>query len=504
MTTPAVSDGLFSNRVPEEIWREIFRLCTDSRIGPATFNPSEAPILLTHICGQWRLIAHDEEYLWTSLRARYPSPGPDDWRLQHLCNWLQRAKRKEVRLHLEQYYAYGSQEVSALFQLDTPGERLMPQVARSVKNLTSLVLIEIPQEELVSLPDDSFPVLERLVLPTKYWEHGRIWAFSDAPALRRAALEPQIADPGFMPLPWHQLTHFLEFWETEKRTWECIKQMRGIRYLAMIFPRVGKSWRWPDERLAVESLECLTVNLWDYDDNPGFQPEGIEFLRHFVFPRLKSLRLVLQHELNLNRNADWDLIEEFVDTVRQYKGLEYFSLSCANMTGIDRIFEAIPDIKTLDVHLRNQNPKDLGAFFEALTIVDDGPFQQRPLSQLKEVVIDLSTRNLCRKHWFNTSELACSEMVTLTLRNFLTSRLTAAEAEGGNFKIVFYGTDATLIKSYVAKLDDLVKAGLQLETNLLPHDNEDHECNCSRWWIYRDPELKDWPEVLGMARAPPF
>jgi hypothetical protein len=53
-------------------------------------------------------------------------------------------------------------------------------------------------------------------------------------------------------------------------------------------------------------------------------------------------------------------------------------------------------------------------------------------------------------------------------------------------------------------VDDLVKAGLQLEVNILPSDTEDHECKCARWWMYRDPELKNWREALEMARAPSF
>ncbi|KAJ2916697.1 hypothetical protein MD484_g3674, partial [Candolleomyces efflorescens] len=499
MEKPAT--GHPSAQVPEEIWREIFRLCANSRTGPATFNPLEAPVLLTHVCTQWRLIAHDEGKLWTSLRTHYPYPKPDEWHVQQLLDWLHRAKHEKVSLHLEQ--TYGDSEVSALFQVDAPVERFMPQVAEIANNLTNLVLIEISEAELASLPPDSFPNLESLVIPTKYWDHSQIVAFSEAPALRRVALGPQIADPGFIPLPWHQLTHLLEFEETFKRTWECLTQMTNIRYLAMMPPRPAKiRWEWPGQRAVINSLESLTVTLWDNYLYHGFQARGISFLNRFTFPNLKNLRLILSSELSLSTPLYWGVTQQFLEILCGYKMLEYFSLSCAYLNGMEILFEVIPTVRVLDVHLRNQDPEDLSALFEALTIVNDGPLQQHPLPHLRKFIVDLSTKNLCRSHRLDAAEPTRSETIILSLRNFLTSRLTEAGAIGEVFAIAIYGTDATLIQPYVSTLDDLVEAGLELEVNILPYDIERQECHCSRWWMYRDPELKDWKEVLEMARVP--
>jgi hypothetical protein len=66
--------------------------------------------------------------------------------------------------------------------------------------------------------------------------------------------------------------------------------------------------------------------------------------------------------------------------LRRDRKLEYFSLSYNSILGIDKLFEAIPTIKTLDIHLRRQPEKDLTALFEALTIKGDS--EQHLLPQL--------------------------------------------------------------------------------------------------------------------------
>jgi hypothetical protein len=52
--------------------------------------------------------------------------------------------------------------------------------------------------------------------------------------------------------------------------------------------------------------------------------------------------------------------------LRRDRKLEYFSVSYDSILGIDELFEAIPTIKTLDIHLWRQLEKDLTALFEGL------------------------------------------------------------------------------------------------------------------------------------------
>jgi hypothetical protein len=193
-------------------------------------------------------------------------------------------------------------------------------------------------------------------------------------------------------------------------------------------------------------------------------------------------------EVDLNNPDAYatDTIWRFLGRLRRYKKLEYFSLSCDSILGIDKLFEAIPTIKTLDIHLRRQPEKDSTALFEALTIKDDS--EQHLLPQLKEVVIDLTTS--CR--W---GSLRCEELIAL--RGFLISRLEKL-LPGANFKLVLYGTDATLIESYISGIDDLVEAGMCCEVYHFPSEMEGDVDMLSRWWMHRDPELKDWPEVLDL------
>ncbi|KAJ2918974.1 hypothetical protein MD484_g1454, partial [Candolleomyces efflorescens] len=306
-----------------------------------------------------------------------------------------------------------------------------------------------------------------------------------------------------MPLPWDQLTHVIEIFEDEEETWRLIEQMVNIRYLVVVRPfklkrSAGLSWEWPSLLLTVDSLECLTVNACDKDwivnNETLIQPEleGLSFLDHFQFPNLRSLRLMMWSELELNNPDAYarDTIPRFLGRLKGYRKLEYFSLSCDNVHGLDKLFGAIPTIKTLDIHLRRQPEKDSTALFEALTIKDGS--EQYLLPRLQEVVIDLTTS--CRWGSLRFEEL-------LAVRGFLISRLERL-LPGANFKLVLYGTDPALIESYVSGIDDLIEAGICCEVYHIASDMGDPDVDSiSRWWMLRDPELKDWPEALDLRRC---
>jgi hypothetical protein len=95
---------------------------------------------------------------------------------------------------------------------------------------------------------------------------------------------------------------------------------------------------------------------WDFRD-PRFPESEVEcfyFLDHFHFPKLRSLRFMMWLEVDLNNPGAYapDTIRRVLGRLRRYTKLGYFSLSCENIIGIDKIFEAVPMIKTLDIHLR--------------------------------------------------------------------------------------------------------------------------------------------------------
>ncbi|KAF6748772.1 hypothetical protein DFP72DRAFT_971098, partial [Ephemerocybe angulata] len=59
--------------IPDDVLREIFEHCTlMSTTSMPNTSPAEAPIVLTHVCGQWRRVAQDCASLWKTLRVRQP------------------------------------------------------------------------------------------------------------------------------------------------------------------------------------------------------------------------------------------------------------------------------------------------------------------------------------------------------------------------------------------------------------------------------------------------
>ncbi|KAF9031236.1 hypothetical protein BDZ89DRAFT_631892 [Hymenopellis radicata] len=60
-------------RVPPEIWMSIFRLCLPNPYvsGPKTRTPT-SPIYLSAVCSRWRLIVHNDPFLWSIIRISIP------------------------------------------------------------------------------------------------------------------------------------------------------------------------------------------------------------------------------------------------------------------------------------------------------------------------------------------------------------------------------------------------------------------------------------------------
>ena len=81
-------------QVPDDILCEIFTQSLPSD-AMATFDPLESPILLTHICQRWRVLAINFPLLWKRLEL--VSTQRDDESLtacrgEKLTLWLQRCK----------------------------------------------------------------------------------------------------------------------------------------------------------------------------------------------------------------------------------------------------------------------------------------------------------------------------------------------------------------------------------------------------------------------------
>lgn len=82
-------------RLPPELWAEIFMRCSKGlkrTLAPTirdTFDPKSGPLLLTHVCSWWRVIAISTPGLWTSIRLVLSFPKPSHTNLVDM--WLERS-----------------------------------------------------------------------------------------------------------------------------------------------------------------------------------------------------------------------------------------------------------------------------------------------------------------------------------------------------------------------------------------------------------------------------
>ncbi|THU90869.1 hypothetical protein K435DRAFT_675166, partial [Dendrothele bispora CBS 962.96] len=91
-------------RIPPEIIAELFTYCLPSA-HPPTRDLSEAPLLLTLVCKQWREIAFRTPYLWSSLHIYIPSTRVSDKefmdrRKNGIKQWLERSGNSPISLSL--------------------------------------------------------------------------------------------------------------------------------------------------------------------------------------------------------------------------------------------------------------------------------------------------------------------------------------------------------------------------------------------------------------------
>ncbi|THU93100.1 hypothetical protein K435DRAFT_840379 [Dendrothele bispora CBS 962.96] len=89
-------------RFPPEMIAELFTYCLPST-HPSTRDPSEAPLLLTLVCKQWREIALHTPYLWSALHiyiSDFPGEGFVERRRNRIKQWLERSGNLPLSLSL--------------------------------------------------------------------------------------------------------------------------------------------------------------------------------------------------------------------------------------------------------------------------------------------------------------------------------------------------------------------------------------------------------------------
>ncbi|KAJ7682362.1 hypothetical protein DFH06DRAFT_1160904 [Mycena polygramma] len=205
--------------LPPEITSEIFIHCLPDRREIDVVNPTEAPLLLTHVCGLWRQIAISTPELWAAFDLEIGWPEPN---LQQIGEtWLKRACQRPLSVKLLSY--------GILFDIDYI-DRFMQTLWGHADDIQALELdISVDDFDAVDTPPkgSGFPMLRKLSvrLPegltgpaADYWP---MRMFKEAPVLHEAVMGG--APPLLVTLPWHQLTKFTgELYTTA----ECLQALR--------------------------------------------------------------------------------------------------------------------------------------------------------------------------------------------------------------------------------------------------------------------------------------
>ncbi|KAJ6492810.1 hypothetical protein C8R47DRAFT_1119850 [Mycena vitilis] len=184
--------------LPFEITSQIFLDCLPDE--PCSYpSQDEAPLVLTRVCRDWRIVAISTSRLWDHLRVELDSDDGigyiDEKWVALLDLWLQRSQSQPLSLAVSNR------------SYTNPDGALLTVLASHARRWRDVTL-KLPFTYLAQLEEPaSLPLLERLTLSG----HGApnmihpISAFKNAPFLYHVCFEAGM-HPSDVNLPWNQLT----------------------------------------------------------------------------------------------------------------------------------------------------------------------------------------------------------------------------------------------------------------------------------------------------------
>ncbi|KAJ6466397.1 hypothetical protein C8R45DRAFT_1219485 [Mycena sanguinolenta] len=348
-------------RLPVEITSEVFLHCLPTSYTERewnTANPSEAPILLLHVCRIWREIAIGTPELWAKMEF-----AMDDAHSDGIAQaWFRRAKACPLSVKLHRWPCWGAYDnpwsdeggdedsSSDSDEEDDESISSIPIVEMLLEyahNLRFLELSTIPSAYIRELDRLSgfynFPSLQKLTIGLKktdfeYWEPESmdnapcIQLFRNAPLLRELCLIADTPPLFFKSLPWHQFTKYTG---TTDVLHHCADALRLGSNLVECALTVYVADPTSVENLNHPSLKSLTLfNGWASTDI-------FEFL---TLPALETLQI-------LHCQEEWFSDQEFKEFLtRSSPPLRQFTLRLDHGTGlyIDA-FLSMPSLVQLEI-----------------------------------------------------------------------------------------------------------------------------------------------------------
>ncbi|KAH6874317.1 hypothetical protein BKA70DRAFT_1556222 [Coprinopsis sp. MPI-PUGE-AT-0042] len=488
-------------QLSDDLLREVFVRCLPSQ---RTFDSTEAPLLLCHICHHWRALATDHSLLGTSLKLNLrQSDTRYNLRQELVSSWLARCKGSQVSL----------QVISLLLVGELQDEPLSPKHFTFLNNLVThpplcyfscLVLYRVPVQVIHSCLPGALPSLENLVLSFYFkdepeWDEiGPISVFRDCPFLRRVALSGycliNTSIDQVISIAWQQLTHFLCDDALQPSFYSArLPQMNNLlqSYFMMGNENVGASG--PDisqvaPRSAInilDTLVSLTICYWDTRFAVVTHPN---MWWDFDFPSIQNLRL-RAFDFDFSEDTDWGelRLRSFTNKLESMKKIKSLSLCVTRLSHntCTAVFERLPQLAALDLETCDQYQHVL----EVLTYIPG----RNLLPCLREVVFEVG--HIDGYDALRENALEDDDIIdTRRLEDMVKSRWRR-ETERRLQRVVFYAAKQQQLhekKPFVECLRRYEKEGL--EVVLICEEGTGHR-EVDHHWSQRDKNLQGWPET---------
>lgn len=320
------------NRVPPEIWADIFiKYMKDSRYC-RSLGPKQAPILFTLVCRKWRATALSTPRLWTNLWLPQP---PKQWaplRLYIIAvkGWLKCSHPLPIRLQVRVLKYMSPTFLRSFISALLEHARRWESVAIFFEgNNSSLTVFDEVDESF-------FPLLKSFDISDSYGpvSHNLTQALKAAPNLHSVGLNHSILDDSWS-LSWSNLSNL---WMSISTGVDAVEQRLDMNFfvsamtactcLRSLTLSFDVGFAWDDEhttimstvnQATIPSLESLELQM-DPDVIAIFAPA-------LILPNLNALTLHTGGEpWNID---DWDVFTDFV--LHFHTSLRHLSLNDAQV-----------------------------------------------------------------------------------------------------------------------------------------------------------------------------
>ncbi|KAF7352418.1 F-box domain-containing protein [Mycena venus] len=219
--------------LPPEIISDIFVHCLPDKRQLDIVNPTEAPLLLTQICGLWRKIAISTPELWTSFDLDVGWPEPN--LLDVGKTWLERARERPISVKLSSCGL-----LSDIHHIDRFMTALWGR-SRGIRELELKIAVEDFDVIDTPVPGHNFRTLQFRKLQKlsvclqeglggPAIDRGPLSLFRDAPTLSEVLISE--VPSSLITLPWAQLTRFTGEVYTIAECLEALRLMPNLMHCA--------------------------------------------------------------------------------------------------------------------------------------------------------------------------------------------------------------------------------------------------------------------------------